>query len=687
MNKIFRICLVLALLITVVCVTAPSAQAKGGSCGDGLTWDLTEDGVLTISGTGAMTDYALKIVDTTSTPWYQSTGNIKKVVIAEGVTHIGDYAFYNCPNLTEVTIPSSVTTIGLGAFGKCAGMSIVHIADVGAWCAIRCESETSNPLRNQNAKMYLNGAELEDLVIPDGITHIYGHTFYNCLSLKSVTIPDSVTIIDSYAFYMCQNLVTLTLGNGVQRIHNNAFTYCSNIVSVTLPQSLVAMGDNAFACCTNLYRVINLSNQDLYFHFGVAENALVVIDKNGNALYRDNTWAKTPDGFLYTCVNGVYTLRAYLGTENAITFPETINGNAYNIYNFRSYVPVNVTLPTGITEINDNAFQSCSLLTGITIPNSVTRIGKGAFQECCGLTEIAIPNSVTTIGNNAFMRCTNLTSLVLPDSVTDIGGHAFRFCSGLTSVTLPSRITTIAELAFDSCSGLISVTLPNNITGIGYGAFSNCTSLTDISIPGSVTTIGERAFMNCSNLLSVTFPTGVTGIEKWAFMGCESLTQLRFEGDAPSIHTSGLCVCATAYYPGDNKTWTSQKLQNYGGPITWVPYFNCDNGHTYEPVVLAPSCTEGGYTTYTCTVCGESYVDDATEALGHHFGQWYKTEQADTLRRDCENCNHFETKQAEPDGIVWIIVVVVVVAAAAAVFIVLQKRKKAENSSFCNSNQ
>ena len=135
-----------------------------GSCGENVTWTLTADGTLTISGTGAMTDYTYD----SRSPWYSCRTYIKRVVMQQGVTSIGDHAFWDCSGLTSVTIPDGVTSIGGDAFSGCAALTTVEI--------------------------------------PNGVTAIGGSTFSNCIRLAKVTIPKSVTSIGKNAFYYCESI-------------------------------------------------------------------------------------------------------------------------------------------------------------------------------------------------------------------------------------------------------------------------------------------------------------------------------------------------------------------------------------------------------------------------------------------------------------------------------------------------
>ena len=163
------------------------------------------------------------------------------------------------------------------------------------------------------------------------------------------------------------------------------------------------------------------------------------------------------------------------------------------------------------------------------------------------------------------------------------------------------------------------------VTSIWEYAFWGCDSLTEVTIPDTVQSLGDNSFSGCDALRRVTIGKRVWEIGCAAFSGCKNLTEIIFRGTAPRFLTTtdGTAwytfyeVTATAYYPANDGTWTNWKRQNYDGNITWVPYCP-DSAHEYTTVVTAPTCTAQGYTTYTCA-CGDSYVGDYVDALGHSY--------------------------------------------------------------------
>lgn len=170
--------------------------------------------------------------------------DLTAIVIPEGVARIGYQAFRNCDRLTDVTLPSTLTEIQPDAF-HCANIQNVYIADLAAWCNIQFGEAYANPLLDAE-QLYIDGEQVTDLVIPDGVTEIPYVAFRGFAAITSVTLPDSVQKIGYQAFYGCENLTSVMIGNGVQEIDNMAFYICRRLSDLTLGNSIQTIGADAF---------------------------------------------------------------------------------------------------------------------------------------------------------------------------------------------------------------------------------------------------------------------------------------------------------------------------------------------------------------------------------------------------------------------------------------------------------
>ncbi len=384
-NKILSIILAILMVISIIPITA-NAATYSGTCGANLTWTYDSSTfTLTISGTGDMYDYGYD-----NRPWEAYVNKIKEVVIADGITSIGAYAFAYCYSLTNVIIPDTVTKIGTSAI-------------------YACES-------------------LTNIIIPYGVLTIDYRAFANCRSLTNVIIPDSVETIGERAFSQCDNLESITIGKSVTSIGNNAFYSCSTLTEIIIPNSVTSIGEKTFYSCDNLQAIIVDSDNQYYSS-----------DEYGVLFNKDKTTLiKYPIGNIrveYIIPDGVTIIGDYAFSSCSltnITIPNSVTTIGYQAFG-GCYI-TNMIIPESVITINDSAFYGCSYLANITIGNGVTTIGPRVFFSCDSLTNVTIGNSVTTIGEYAFNKCSSLTSITISDSVTEIGNSAFSYCSSLSDV-------------------------------------------------------------------------------------------------------------------------------------------------------------------------------------------------------------------------------------------------------------
>ena len=335
--------LVLTLVLSVGSVSAAEPTiVDSGNCGkDGsnVTWTLDSAGLLTISGTGEMRDYNLMYISEneesiTTAPW---RNRAKTVVIEDGVTGIGNAAFYGCSGLTSVTMGSNVTSIGESAFCGCTGLT--------------------------------------GIVLPGSVTGIGEYAFSNCNSLTAIEIPAGVTTLGNSAFFGCDNLkevrynaraaanltglsgafrsagasvggVKVIFGESVEKIPSNLFCNCESLTSVTIGSNVTSIGDNAFLGCTGL----------------------VEINYNARAAECTEDSFGSGDGLKVTFGDSVERIPDYIFQDcPGLT---------------------SVTIGSSATTIGHYAFNRCTGLTSIKIPESMTNIGYMAFSGCTGLADV-----------------------------------------------------------------------------------------------------------------------------------------------------------------------------------------------------------------------------------------------------------------------------------------------------------
>jgi len=448
------------------------------------------------------------------------------VTIPDGVTTIGDCAFYGCDGLWSITIPSSVTTIENNAFGGCVSLASVvipsSVTSIGSAAFASCDGLERVTLPQADVDDFDDlfngyaGAGLK-VVIADGVTSIPDGTFKGCDYIKSVLIPGSVTTIGVSAFEDCDNLDCLSIcsGVGVTTIKANAFKGCTSLEDLTIPSSVETIEDDAFKSCDSL------ANAVVPTEFNTDPKKTKIFGTTSATIYGQNLFVEAVGGIAWTYTESGGEAMVFGGSSYVPAIPKNTAGDII--------IP-SVLGGYPVTKIGRWAFGDCDGITGVTIPSSVTEIDYNAFNGCDGLESIVIPSSVTAIGNYAFYNCANLKTAIVPTTCS-LGTGVFDYCHPSIK-TLYNDVNVFVTLV-DGILWTYTVDGAGNATlGDGYGAPAVPTTTAGaLTIPASldghpVTAIGESAFSQHSDLTSVTIPSGVTEIGEYAFRGCDGLKNI-----------------------------------------------------------------------------------------------------------------------------------------------------------------
>ena len=464
---------------------------------------------------------------------------ITKVVVLDKVTWIGDYAFWNLPNLKEVELASSVEVIGNYAFSS-SGLETIVIPDtvtslyshIFDGCS-KLKNVTLPQGANVGDGMFANCGSITDLDIFDGIKSFGAGAFSGCSGLVDVTIPNSVTAIGSSCFSGCGNLKRLVFSDSIKTVPNSVCRGCGNLEEVVIGSGTTYIDNYAFNGCNKLEKAFfNRPSEpngevtfagpiDSQYKIGLPFETCTKLYYTGEpeymALFRDEYIEEEGKDIqdiqkLYYYIDDkivLVTLRWL--NKNAIT--TDYSGDCKVVRNWKGVATVSLRDDGG--EGNDGSGRMADgycnwrmeddhiWTTGVIIEDGVTHIGADSFSvdwigfitfgadvESIGynafagadVSELNFPSKLKTIGAKAFYENTYLTELTFPDSVTYIGEQAFHQCYALKNVVLPKYLEVLGSQAFMNDPNLESVmTFPKTVTTIGGGAF-NGTRVTDANL-------------------------------------------------------------------------------------------------------------------------------------------------------------------------------------------------------------
>lgn len=482
MKKFFTISLFL-----IVCISL-YAKVITGKCGDNLTWTFnTQDSTLTINGSGAMKNYS-----SYGSIWDRYQNEIAHVLLPNGLTTIGDYAFYKCNAIDSIEIPNSVESIGNYAFYECSKLTSIELGE---------KIYTIGP----NAFAYCSS--LVSIILPESVTTIGNSAFNRCSALTTITIPSNVSCIEDHTFSACLSLSSVNISSSVTNIGSGAFSNCLSLTSIIIPHSVVSIGSKVFDYCKSLESIIVEPNNSVY---DSRNNCDAIIETASNNLLFGCKNTIIPDGI------------------------KTIEKEAF----YSCTGLISIVIPNSVISIGESAFQSCSNLTSITIGNGVSNFGNNAFWECSSLAVTYYNGTIAQwcnidfyggyysnpiyLSKNLYVNNQLLTELIIPDTVAEIKSYTFFDCHSVTSITIPSNVMIIGDNALNYTgfynneanweSGALyindwliatkeslvaSYTIKQNTRKIADYAFRSCDNLKNLTIPSTITNVGKGIFNYC----------------------------------------------------------------------------------------------------------------------------------------------------------------------------------------------
>ena len=522
------------------------------------------------------------------------------VNLQDGVTGIGDYAFYGCSAFTEIIFPENLASIGNYAFYECQALTGIVIPDgvtsIGNSAFESCHALTHVSIPNNVTSIgygiFYNCDKLERITIGNGITSIEDDTFYGCSALTQVTIPESVTSIGSWAFAHCSALTQVNIPNSVTSIGYYAFCNCSALTQVNIPNSVTSIGEDAFYN-TALYNNTNNWTNDVLYIDNCLIKAKYELSGNyeitaGTRIIANNAFSWCSALTQVTIPGSVENIGDYtFNSCSALakitvlpTIPPTITANTFN--NISTQVKVSVPEGSRNAYMADKNWKqlldlSAGLVSGIcgdnltwtftTADSTLTISGIGDMYDYGysdqpwynfnqGIKNISMPEGLTSIGDYAFYRCSAFTQVTIGSGVTSIGDEAFNYCSALTAINVKSGNTAYCSengILFNKDKTLLitypagkqesAYIIPDGVKTIGDFAFHNCSALTQVTIGNSVKSIGYGAFAQCYALTEITIPDSVTSIGDYAFYNCFALTQVTIGNSVTSIGNYAFYWC------------------------------------------------------------------------------------------------------------------------------------------------
>ena len=529
-------------------IVVPEDAQTGPQAESGSVEMSLDDGVLSVVGSGTMPRVTERL-----SRW--EADSVGAVVIAPGITAIGDGALQGCSHMTRLVLPASVTQIGTHVFDDCRSLSEITVGEGSP--AFRIERGAL--LSADGTRLLVYPAQGEEQIFP---------------------VPAGVTQIDPAAFADCVKLTKIRLPDGLLSIGEEAFRGCEKMDSVSIPASVTEIGEGAFKGCP--LRSIYADGA-----FTVEDNVLFTADRSVllAAAQHGRGWdyavpegvTRIADAAFYAAPLGALTLpdslreigdEAFFGADlKTLTLPEGLKSIGAGALAQTGIAAL--TIPAGVTEIGEGCFRGCSQLAEIRVAegNESYRVVDGVLFSADGrlllscpwmlpLSDYAVPEGVERIAAYAFVGFSQKGTLTIPASVTGIDENALSHSYGLSAIEVDGEnpeYCSVDGVLFNKDRTILlrypaekakgSYTVPASVRIIAPCAFSENYELTELTVPGSVAVIADEAFCECAELERLTLEPGIRIIGDEAFRGCGRLVDLTIPEGVIRLGTQAFAYC------------------------------------------------------------------------------------------------------------------------------------------------
>ncbi len=538
MNKLKHltgiVMIVLMILFMHVGAEEVHAEVYSGDCSateeDDVHWVFdTDSGVVYISGHGKMRDWNWETESKDA--WRIHKAYMQTVYIENGVTNVGNAAFFSCVTLKYVYLPSTVESIGDYSFKNCktlVGLNVPQgLNNIGNYAFGDCRAfryiELPEGLTQIGQGAFKDCVVMKKITLPSTLKTISTNVFMNCYELESLELPANLESIGKLAFRDCHALEEINLPGSIKSIGNGAFRYCTSLHMVELPYNLTQISSVLFDGCVNLRYVhipssVTSVSEDVFM--GCDRELMVNIDDYYYASdlkkyceasgVRSMITTHRYNGFVYNIYDDKAVITGYSGNAWNIKIPEYIDGAPVAGIMSKTfegdYNLVTLELPSTLEKIGTKAFYKCYCLVEI-LNHSALELTKGASDNGCVATNALnirkSPEdaSIVSVDVNRLIYAKtakksyvvgylgNAESLVLPDSYIDAGGNTV------------SQYSVMKYAFYDK--SFKEIDLGNGVTEVGSSAFLNCTNLQTVQMRDAVTLIESNVFNGCSEEIEI----------------------------------------------------------------------------------------------------------------------------------------------------------------------------------------